>query len=416
MILAECYEILKLSPGASIDDIDLAFGKQRTELIRQGRKSAKAQLTAAYHQLRDHTLNDQAAKPAAPDVYLPEHHIGEQLDRLLQPHKVRVTVKIVERERELQVQLHGRVGAVKPSIVVMVMKCLQKLDPAGIETVVISGVRGKGVIDWQQNFQIDENIKVADTDPYSFANRFVQRGALPIAFLIAIIAQLLVFPRFMLRGVQIWIHELGHATVAWLSGYRATPLPFGWTNVSEDKSPIVYGCFLILLLILFWSGWREKKRWAMFVAMALAVVQFYMTWLMPEYNYHLWLYFGGVGGEIYLSTLMIVGFYFPLPDKFRWDFWRYPVLLMATYTFAESFGMWHQIKTGTETIPWGTMLGGQGDAGGDMNNLRGFGWSDTQIINTYSYLGNVCLLMLMGVYGLFWLRSLQNRSWWQLRK
>jgi hypothetical protein len=51
-----------------------------------------------------------------------------------------------------------------------------------------------------------------------------------------------------------------------------------------------------------------------------------------------------------------------------------------------------------------------------MNNLRGFGWSDIQIVNTYSHLGNVCLLVLMGVYGFFWLRSLQNRSWWQLRK
>ena len=414
MDLAEYYQILDLQPDASVEEIDFAFGKQRMELVRQDRKSEIAILTAAYHQLRDLALDRAAAEPTETDSHLPEYQIGKDLDRLLQSSKIQTTVSIIDRE--LQVQLHHQAGAVRSNVAIEIVKRLQILDPIGIETIIIYGMRGQKSIDWKQKFQIDETIESADTDPFSFDNRYVNRGALPIAILVAIVAQLLVFPRLLLRPAQIWIHEFGHATVAWLAGHQATPLPFGWTNVGEDRSLIVYFCFLALLLVFCWTGWREQKRWVMGIAGVLAIVQFYMTWVMSIDTFLMWLSFGGVGGEFYLSTLLMVCFYFPLPNKFRWDFWRYITLLFAACTFVESFRMWHNIKTGSADIPWGTMLGGQGDAGGDMNNLSAFGWSDLQIVNTYSHLGNICLFILIGIYIFFLFRSLQNRSWRQLSK
>jgi hypothetical protein len=409
----EYYQMLNVQPGASIEEIDSAFGKQWMALVKEGRKSEITLLKAAYHQCRDETLERDAAVITATEIDLPTQQIRETLDRLLRSHQIQVTVKIVDRE--LQVKLQSRSGSVKPQIATQVIQCLQVLDPVEIETVVIYGMRGKRS-GWKQKFQLDEKIKAADTDPYSFDNRYINRSALPIAFALAILAQVLVFPRFLLRGVQIWIHEFGHATVAWLAGHAATPLSFGWTNVSEDRSPIVYICVLLLLSILLWSGWRERKYSAIVVAIIIAIGQFYMTWLMPEHTYYVLFSFGGVGGEFYLSTLLIVCFYFPLPDKFRWDFWRYLALLGATYAFTESFNMWHNIKTGAAEIPWGSMLGGQGDAGGDMNTLSSLGWSDAQIVNTYSQLGNICLFVSIGFYLFFLLKSLPNRSWRQLSK
>ena len=32
---------------------------------------------------------------------------------------------------------------------------------------------------------------------------------------------------FFLTGFHVWMHEFGHSTAAWLTGRRATPLPFG---------------------------------------------------------------------------------------------------------------------------------------------------------------------------------------------
>lgn len=405
--------MLNVQPGASIEEIDSAFGKQRMALVKEDRKSEIALLTAAYHQCRDETLERDAAVITATEIDLPTQQISETLDRLLRSHQIKVTTKIVDRE--LKIKLQSRSGTVQPQIAKQIIQCLQVLDPVGIETVVIY-VMHSNRNEWKQKFQLDEKVKAADTDPYSFDNRYINRGALPIAFALAILAQILVFPRFLLRGIQIWIHEFGHATVAWLAGHAATPLPFGWTNISENRSPIVYICVLLLLLILFWSGWREQKYPAIVMAVVIAIGQFYMTWLMPEHSYHTLIFFGGVGGEFYLSTLLIVCFYFPLPNKFRWDFWRYLALLGAAYAFTESFSMWHNIKTGSAEIPWGTILGGQGDAGGDMNTLSSLGWSDAQIVNTYSQLGNVCLFVLIGFYLFFLLKSLPNRSWRQISK
>lgn len=414
MTIAECYQIFNLPPEASIEEIDFAYTKQSMALVREGRKSEIPQLTEAYHQLRDNTLERDAAVLTAAEIDLPTRQISEAIERILQPQQIQSTVNMLDRE--LKVRLHSRSGAIKSQVAAQVVKCLQILNPAGIETITIYGMRDKKTVGWKQKFRLNESIQAADTDLFSFDNRYINRGALPIAFAIAIVCQLLVFPKFLLRGMQIWIHEFGHATVAWMSGHAATPLPFGWTNIGENRSPIVYICFLLLLIILFWSGWRERKRWAMAIAGILAILQFYMTWLMPESTYYLLLSFGGVGGEFYLSTLLIICFYFPLPDRFRWDFWRYVVLVLAAHTFTESFGMWHKIKTGSADIPWGTMLGGQGDAGGDMNNLSSMGWSDTQIVNTYSQLGNICLFVSIFVYGIFLVKSLPNCSWQQLKK
>jgi hypothetical protein len=414
MTVAECYEILNLQPGASIEEIDFAFSNQRISLVKAGRKSAIAELTTAYHECRDRTLNENAAVLTAAETDLPDRQIATYLDRLLYKQGIRSIVQIVGRE--LQVELQSKSATIKPQVAIQVIKCLQVLDPVGVETVVIYQLRAKSITGWKQTFQIDETIKSADTDLYSFDNRYVNRWALPIAFAFALLAQVLVFPRFLLVGVKIWIHEFGHATVAWLSGHGATPLPFGWTNIAEDRSPIVYICFLLLVLLFGWSGLRENKRGITIMAGVIAIVQFYMTWLMPEYIYDILISFGGIGGEFYLSTLLIVCFYLPLPDRFRWDFWRFLFLSMAAFTFAESFGMWHQIKAGTADIPWGTMLGGQGDAGGDMNNLIAFGWSNAQIINTYSQLGNLCLFVIIGVYTVFCLRSLQSHNWLKIWK
>jgi hypothetical protein len=38
--------------------------------------------------------------------------------------------------------------------------------------------------------------------------------------------------------LHIWIHEFGHATVAWWSGHRALPLPIGWTSVSSAEGTL----------------------------------------------------------------------------------------------------------------------------------------------------------------------------------
>jgi hypothetical protein len=94
-----------------------------------------------------------------------------------------------------------------------------------------------------------------------------------------------------------------------------------------------------------------------------------MTWRMPEYRADLWLSFGGVAGEFCLSTLLMALFYVHLPDKFRWGVCRYLFLFLGASTFLNIFLFWRRVQAGTESIPWGSMVQGEEDAGGDMNIL-----------------------------------------------
>ncbi|WP_448573237.1 hypothetical protein [Trichothermofontia sp.] len=277
---------------------------------------------------------------------------------------------------------------------------LRELRLPGVDQVQIRGIRrgAKTMTSvWSETVTVRQATGAA-WDRFSFEHPWINRAALPVASVLAVILNAS-FVSFFLLPLHIWIHEFGHATVAWLSGRRALPLPFGWTSWSEQRSLFVYLGIVFLLGLMAHAGWREKLRWPIILAGGIALLQFVMTWLLPQSVIECWLVFGGIGGEFYLSTLVMIAFYMRLPDRWRWDFWRYVALVIAASSFWKNFGFWHQIKCGQAEIPWGSLLGGEGDAGGDMDRLvNDFGWTPDQIINTYSQLGNLCLLVLLGVY------------------
>jgi hypothetical protein len=241
-------------------------------------------------------------------------------------------------------------------------------------------------------------------DPFSFDSWLVNLAALPLVLIFAWVVNRSPLGGLM-SGFHTWMHEFGHATAAWLSGRRALPLPIGWTNVMPEKSLFVYVGVLFLLAVLFIAGWKERKIWPMLIAVAVLPLQFYMSWVMPEHRTDFWFSFCGVGGEFYLSTACMVVFFFHLPEKFKWSLCRYVFLFIGASSFLHIWLFWRQVKHGEEGIPWGSMVNGEDDAGGDMNILRDdYGWNNHRIIDTYNGLGAACVAVLAIVYLAFVLR------------
>lgn len=275
-----------------------------------------------------------------------------------------------------------------------------------LQTVRIAAYRASAKAVWSKTLPLDLSQSAQEFHNFlSFKSHLNQLVLFPILLTLAMIMNLMPIVKFLLRGVTIWFHEFGHATIAWLAGRKAIPLPFGWTNVEPERSGLVYFGILVLLGLLAWAGHREQKRWPVLLAGGLAFLQVFMTWWMPTDTFEMLLAFGGIGGEFYLCTLLILSYYFALPAYFRWDFYRYPVVVGAAFTFWGAVAQWHQIDRGAESIPWGSLWGGAEHLGGDMNILSlQFHWSDSQIIQTYNGISGLCLTAIAAVYLYYVLR------------
>jgi hypothetical protein len=235
-------------------------------------------------------------------------------------------------------------------------------------------------------------------DPTSFDSPVIKAVAPPLVTVLAVLFKMSSFG-FLLEGFHVWIHEVGHASVAWLSSRPAVPLPFGWTNAEPNRSVVLYLAMLAALVTLAVSGWRDRKAWPMVMAAFLIAAQAFMTWLLSEDRAHLWMIFGGVGGEFYLPAAMVCLFYFEFPEKFKWGAFRYVVLFIGAASFAESYSFWRKVKGGLEGIPFGSMINGEDDGGGDMNILADdYYWTQHQIVFTYNHLADGCLVSIVLIY------------------
>jgi hypothetical protein len=431
--LEACYQSLGLRVHASLKEVDDAYFQLRGQMICAGKREDIAPIKAAHDSLKRHLLTSAAPstnptlmahKPTEPNVIEsnvvePEQSFSSSLSSSLSSPKSLtemlahqgITARASLREQTLHLGITVSATTSEKQITSQIYELLSEIDPADYALGPVAIVRlyglekGKKTL-WKETFPLPNLQPTADdADLYSFNNRFSNTLIFPGLLLIAALLNTAPTIQLLLFGVNIWIHECGHATVAWLGGYRAIPLPFGWTNIGDEQSIFVYFGVLTLLGLLFWTGHQEQRRWPMVLACILAIVQFYMTWIISESTFYMLFSFGGVGGEFYLSTLLIVSFYWPLPAKWRWDFYRYPAVLFAGFTFLGALGRWRQIKSGVQAIPWGSMLGGSGDAGGDMNQLVDYGWSDQHIVDCYNSLGGLCLMVMVSVYAYFFLKQ-----------
>src|SRR6478609_6884276 len=248
--------------------------------------------------------------------------------------------------------------------------------------------------------------------PLAFDNWKVNTFVPPVLLLVVFLANLSPL-KFLLTGFHVWMHEFGHATAAWMCGFRATPLPLGWTPVDPVYSPFVYFGLLLMFVILFLAGLKERKVWPMVAAVGLAALQFHMPWRMPELRQEFWWgAFGGVGGEFYLSTLFMLTFWVQLPEKFKWGACRYVFFFIGATAFLNIWWHWRDVYRGLEEIPFGSMINGEDDQGGDMNKLMdGFFWKKFDIRRNYHLLGNACWIALGAMWLVFALRLNKAADW-----
>src|SRR5688572_14507308 len=75
---------------------------------------------------------------------------------------------------------------------------------------------------------------------------------------------------------SMWLHELGHAATAWLSGFPAFPGPWK-TSISETRSALLAVVLAALLVGGAAWAWRAGRRRLAWAAGAVLVLQLILT-------------------------------------------------------------------------------------------------------------------------------------------
>ncbi|MEM9730385.1 MAG: zf-TFIIB domain-containing protein [Myxococcota bacterium] len=192
-------------------------------------------------------------------------------------------------------------------------------------------------------------------------------------------------------------HELGHAAASWLSSRIAIPLPF-FTFWFDDQS-VLMG--IIVAGAVSWLGYRayqENNRFTMGVAAGLLLAQAVFTLALPRDLTLMWQILSGAFAELLFGSFLLVAFHFPMPDRLRWDFWRWVAIVPGALCFTHAMLLWRRAAHDLNQMPWGAALGADSD--GDMNRLvSSFGWSARELADFYLRTGYVCTLAIVAAYG-----------------
>lgn len=241
-----------------------------------------------------------------------------------------------------------------------------------------------------------------DEQGFAFDSPLVNGLTIPIALGFAFFVTATGFDAVVHGLIGMWLHEFGHAVVAWLAGFPAIPLPFFTQQLTEDRSNIAVALTFVCIALLGGHGVRERRP--VFVALAASALglQVLLTFVLNPAQAEKWVIFAGCGGEFVLATLLLSGFYHPLPPRFRWDFWRFPVVALAAMAFTHALQMWLRVLRDPTRLPRGSMMG-KDDSNGDMDRLiRVYKFTPDGLTRAYLTIAVLCLLVLGVHYAWFY--------------
>jgi len=178
-----------------------------------------------------------------------------------------------------------------------------------------------------------------------------------------------------------FLHEGGHALAGWLGGRVAIPTPFGATFfIGSGRLRIISVVLLLVFAGTMLLGLQRRLYLLATLAVVAATATFYLAFVVPERSGLEFFILAGGAGQITLSAALICLYPWQAPKGLRWDFWRYPALVLGSLVFVDAFRMWELATTNPLLAPHGSAVGGDGD----LERLKAsFGWTEASLINFF---------------------------------
>ncbi|HYO72261.1 MAG TPA: hypothetical protein VEU33_39935 [Archangium sp.] len=224
----------------------------------------------------------------------------------------------------------------------------------------------------------------------------VRLFALPVALAVAwLLVKSPLWGSLMRIFLSMWIHELGHAVTAWFCGFPSFPGP--WVTRTDDER----STFLFLLLATLFAatvlrGYLTRSRLLMIAGVTGLVLQFMGTVVLSPGKGLMLVTFGGDAGCLVLGGLLMTTVYAPRHSKLRRGSLHWGYLAIGAAAFMDAFSQWWAARSDFERIPFGHI---EGVGLSDPSKLVDvYGWSESELIRRYTWLGLACLAALAVLY------------------
>jgi hypothetical protein len=225
----------------------------------------------------------------------------------------------------------------------------------------------------------------------------IQRLALPVALAVAWALVSTGPGQFLVRTfLSMWLHELGHATGAWLCGHGALPGPWR-TWWSEGREPLVILLLAGGLAGLGWHGWRTGRRPLLATAVAGLAAQLACT-LLPRDAAGALISFAGDGGGMLLGTALAATIWSAPGGRLGRGSLRWGFLAIGAASLVDPLHAWVRAWLDPRELPLGLIEGvGLSDA---SVLVERHGWAPADLSRGYVLLGLLCLAGLAAGWAL----------------
>jgi hypothetical protein len=231
----------------------------------------------------------------------------------------------------------------------------------------------------------DERAEV-EANPYE---RF-RLVAFPLAFVFMWVFSATGFGQGLLRiFFGMWLHELGHASAAWVTGRWALPLP--WMTYSFDKSLAVSFIVFSGAAALLWFG-KQRGSPTTIALGVLLVLGSVVGHLAPASMQQPFFIFGGEAGAMVYGVLVACGFLVRSPLKLFQGGLRWGWLVIGSASWSDAMRVWWNSRADPDAIPFGLEDGMPSDA---TRLVDEFGWDQDVMVHRFLLVGVVTLAVAL---------------------
>lgn len=219
--------------------------------------------------------------------------------------------------------------------------------------------------------------------------RLLRAVAIPGALLLA--RWLVRASHGMVRLITMWVHESGHAVMAWLCGFPAFPGPWV-TTVAPERSP-----FFTLLLVAglgfaAYRAWERQRAFWVLASAGTVLLVLYCTFRVNHVNARQLITFAGDGGCFVLGTLMMLTVYAREDHPIRANQIRWALIVIGALAFMDAYMVW---SGPIDRLPFGEDENGISDP---SVLVEMDGWNVLMLIRRYLGLARVCFVVMAVVY------------------